>query len=1010
MFTKIEFETIAAAWMKSRRAPRTTSLLMKSACLFVFCGCASLSPSPVRHPIKNAEGAHCEIIVPKSAGPVAAFAGEELRTFLGDSLGIDIPLKKTPSKNTVSIILGAGEFAEQAGINAKKLPRDSFVIKSIGDDILIVGKDDSTKDPRRQMNGGVWSQLYERGTLFGTYAFLERFLGIRFYFPGKTGTIIPRLKSLNLPAIDIFERPDFSVRTFSTYSGTLPDGQTGKDSWPYKNLNYYRLRMQTRYVPNCHGLARLDHIRRFAETHPEYFALMDNGERYNRPDLGHTPQLCFSSGIVNEIFHDAKAFLSGHSAESRNVRTHGRFAWDPSAFQPGFFNVMPQDGFYKCRCAKCQKHFSQGPQATSDFIWNYAIHVAERLEKENVPGHVTMMAYTCYSLPPVKSIPKNMIVMTQVRGPWGLAFPTVKQANTKKIMTWSDKLGRPFSLWTYPNKYGSLDIPDIPNSTPKCVGKFYETHAPRILGSFMESETDHFIYNYLNFYVFAKVAWDNSTNVDELLDEHYATMFEAAAPRMEKIFERFESNWFKVMGTPINTRLGPSARAVSNRTLWNDIYSQAELDRLAELFQQAKTLANNSPDALARVKFMEKHFLSPLLKRRERYFADKREIEDLQMYAATTSTPLNIDGILDEQAWMKTDDQYLVPLGKKKDATPVKTIVKTLQDDQRLYFAIECEEPNMTMLVARNRARDDHDIWRDSSIELFLNPSGDRRNYGHVIVNAAGSVSDSWINDDDGNRSTDWDWSSEAEIAIKKHPDAWTVEIAFPKNALPDFSKTGFPINVTRNRKLAVSDPERASHLTWSPYLKKGFHEIENFGNLVFAKKREKNLIKNGSFKEKTQGRFFGNWYAPKSEDMTHGESWKIDTTRFIKDGQSICLRSPSKNGIRIVQYLPDLKPNTEYLLSFWVKTRDVERETGKQSGACVNIWDEKNRWFPKHFPAGTTPWTKEGIRFKTGPKTNQKHPSSIQLRLLNASGEVWFDDVRLRPVKREETKGTDKK
>ncbi|MFA7232145.1 MAG: DUF4838 domain-containing protein, partial [Victivallaceae bacterium] len=331
--------------------------------------------------------AQCEIIVPDDACAVARFAAKELQSFLEQSSGTKIPLVSKAAENKTEIIIGDNSLSRAAGIDVKALPRDGFIIKSISNRIYIAGRDDVKTEPEKVLNSGYWGLLHERGTLFGVYDFLERFAGVRFYFPGEFGTIIPEHKTLTVSAMDIVERPDYTVRKTSYASGKWYDSDKPKDGLHEKNLNYYRTRQETEYIPNCHGLSRLGYLTRFGESHPEYFALMSNGLRHNNPALPHPGQLCLSSGIREEIYKDAEAFLTGKTAEERGVKT-ARFGycWDPSALQPGYFNIMPQDSFFECTCPECQKHFSKGAQATSDFIWQFVIDTALRLKKNGIPG------------------------------------------------------------------------------------------------------------------------------------------------------------------------------------------------------------------------------------------------------------------------------------------------------------------------------------------------------------------------------------------------------------------------------------------------------------------------------------------------------------------------------------------------------------------------------------------------------------------------------------------------
>ena len=101
------------------------------------------------------------------------------------------------------------------------------------------------------------------------------------------------------------------------------------------------------------------------------------------------------------------------------------------------------------------------------------------------------------------------------------------------------------------------------------------------------------------------------------------------------------------------------------------------------------------------------------------------------------------------------------------------------------------------------------------------------------------------------------------------------------------------------------------------------------------------------------------------------------------------------------MQRLPGLKPNETYLLTFFVKTEKIAPRNPEQGGvgACVNVWTSKNEWFPKNWYTGTMPWTKQGFVIKTDGQVNKDKTSYIRLRLGNANGAVWYDDVRLREL-----------
>ena len=248
-----------------------------------------------------------EIIASRT--PVAEFAAKEAAAFLGKAVGTQIEVLEKPSKADIPhLIFGDAAYAKKCGIEASELDRDGFVIQTHGKDVLIFGRDEPASEKKMTRISRIGLSP-ERGTLYGTYSFLERFAGIRFYFPGDAGTIVPHITEWSLPEIDIYDRPDCTQRIFhdtgipaymnrSGLATFLPDGITPELYW----LHHVRLRLGTMCVPSGHGLAYLGYVQRFAKSHPEYFALKTDGSRFCDPNapgvwynkMGH---LCFSSEI-----------------------------------------------------------------------------------------------------------------------------------------------------------------------------------------------------------------------------------------------------------------------------------------------------------------------------------------------------------------------------------------------------------------------------------------------------------------------------------------------------------------------------------------------------------------------------------------------------------------------------------------------------------------------------------------------------------------------------------------
>ena len=92
--------------------------------------------------------------------------------------------------------------------------------------------------------------------------------------------------------------------------------------------------------------------------------------------------------------------------------------------------------------------------------------------------------------------------------------------------------------------------------SPHAWGNYYKRLSKWIFGAFAESESDRWIYNYLNYYIYSCVCWDVNCDIDAILDEHYSLMFGPAAGKMKEFFESLEQKWVGEMMT--KTSMGPN--------------------------------------------------------------------------------------------------------------------------------------------------------------------------------------------------------------------------------------------------------------------------------------------------------------------------------------------------------------------------------------------------------------------------------------------------------------------
>jgi antitoxin (DNA-binding transcriptional repressor) of toxin-antitoxin stability system len=956
------------------------------------------------------------IVLPADSNSIAQFAAQELQAFLTQSLGQSIPIVDLPQDQGVNLIISKNADALQLGLDVASLPRDGFYIHVHQNNVYLLGRDDQSVVMDQVIEKGLWAQCFERGTLFAVYDFLERFVGVRFYFPGDMGTIIPSHNDLIIKRIERRDRPDMTVRRTTLHSGQWYDPSVDdKQQQRQLNLYQYRMRFETQYLPSNHGLTRLGLLERFGETHPEYFALMSNGQRDHRSDIAslkHPGHLCYNSRIKDEIIADAMSFFKGENASIRGIiagwhRGKPAHAWSQAAFGSGVFNLMLADGRRYCQCDLCRPNLSGSKEQASQYLWQYFIDIAQQVNTQFKQQHPQLpqpvfstTAYADYRLPPDNPLPENYLIQVATYGPWRDSQSAAGKRDDQLIKTWVKKLGHRVWLWNYATKEaGGLELPDIPNPTPNAIGRYYAQQSPQIFGAFMQSETDRDIYAYLTRYVFYKAMWDTQTDVKQLLAEHHRLMFGKAAGVMAQIFDQYESIWIdQIANRVVDTPVGPVAAPPTANELWESIYNTAVMDQLGRRFDKAMQLTTSDSQATQRIAFMFEQYHKPLIEARKKHFDQLQKLAGLNTNLnplAQTQAP-TIDGKLDDAAWQDAARVSLQPLKHNRDV--VQTTVMTRRSDSHWYIAYDCAEPSMQLVQATPRQPDAPKLWQDNCVELFINPSGDGIDYYQWMINSLGMMSDAHNQKVGSKTQVDLSWNSDAQIATGQTQTGWCVEIAIPIKAFKTLKPNATRVNFTRSRVLKSSE-KSGVYYTWSPYIN-NYHDVEHFGSLLTNTLQEQSILIDGDFETRPRDRVIGNWYAPTK--LPDGQSWDVDTEHVAAGKQSLKLTTTQDNpNLTLHQPLPQLKPDTRYLLSFKAKLQDVQLHE-KNGGACINLWSDHNHFFPQPITnmTGTQDWKIYHFEFTTGPQTNiEKKNAFIRARLLNASGTAWFDDVYLIPL-----------
>ncbi len=950
-----------------KRLSRLLCVLLLLCELQVFSRTVRISGTPVRED-------NVEIVVQKSI-PLTKYVADKLKLHLEKVTGGQIPVVNAPSGSRLSIVLGDCELSRAAGLDVSKLSREGYYILRKGNVIYLAGVDSEKSTP---LTGG-FSQIYKRGTLNAAIDFLERFADVRFFFPGEMGTLVPAGTGLLLPReIDITEAPDYTFRR--VYSG--------RAKWweepIVKGMNNYSIRQVEQRlgefsIPYTHGLAQVNMIERFAASHPEYFALKPDGQRYNNPAEQHPGQLCFNSGIVEEIFQDAKAYFQGKPASERGIKS-----WHNAA-QENYYCIMPQDSFYWCSCEKCAKiapsghtyAYSKDPEACkhiNNFLWQFTADIANRLTREGINGIITQMPYGVMKELPDVELPPNISVQVAVKG---LGKRNLWEDDKAIIKQWHDKLGHPISVWTYPGKHmGKAAMKGIPSTMFHQMGTYFQYMRPYLCGAFIEDETDFELFNHLDYYIYGKLSWNLDLSVDELLADYYRRMYGSAAPLMEAFFNDMEALWCgKIIGNTVDTTAGPVTKLPNDFEVWQNIYSAEKRKEWSALFEKALQQTAAEPEAKKRVAFMQKEYLGRILDAGKSFDDRLNLINDWKV-----AVPGDV--------WLRPH---------QGEVNGVSTKVSINHQNGLFTFVYDCEEPNMDEIRAAHTGRDARETFDDSCVELLLNPSGDRKNYYHFIANTNGALYDAACQ---LNEKSKLSWNCEgAEVNVQKREDGFTIAISIPKASIAPFKPEGFPVNFARHRGLKKT-VIKGIYYQWSPVGGRSFHDIERFGILCLQPlPPSKNLIQDPDFMRPIKNTWKpGTWcFARPGGPLVEGQSCEMDKNVFLFGGQSPHVVNVTGQSYHIAQKFSGMEPNKKYRVSYYLRLKDVEPGSNGIGGWLVI--GKQQTALPRTRMTGTTAWHPQSFIITTKDDVTPDTPCSFAVWNWKHQGEFWLDHVEIVPI-----------
>ncbi len=181
-----------------------------------------------------------------------------------------------------------------------------------------------------------------------------------------------------------------------------------------------------------------------------------------------------------------------------------------------------------------------------------------------------------------------------------------------------------------------------------------------------------------------------------------------------------------------------------------------------------------------------------------------------QLHIHKTSSPVQIDGAIDDAAWTNTDSasNFFMVLPMDTSHARVKTSIHMTYDDQNLYILAVCYllKPGPYMIESLRR---DFVFGKNDNFIFFIDPFDDRTNGFTFGANAAGAQWDGTLYN---GGSADLSWDNKWTSVVKNYPDRWIFEAAIPFKSIR-YKKgiTNWGINFSR---LDITVAEKSA---WAP-------------------------------------------------------------------------------------------------------------------------------------------------------------------------------------------------
>jgi len=366
------------------------------------------------------------IIVPANASVISMKAASELRRgaakmtgaqmtiYAEDELALEHDLLWIQS-DVGLVYVGPTDATRKAFPEVEDLEPEAYIVRTAPNRLYLSVKDRRYRDIDRTTKFQSWEMhSHDRGTLYAVHDLLRTQFGVRWLWPGDLGEVMPERRTLAVPQTQKIGRPAYPVRQLTAMGGA------GTYRYGYWTVGFSPAQYREKWTQVDRWLERAGcgqsiffggsglffadrFVDRYAESHPEWFALQDDGTRATKPYHKNRPRVCLANPeLAGEVARVAVDWLRSHP--------------DYTGYSIGLSDASPETF---CTCDLCRAWGDSSSHREVRFYSKVADLVAKELPGKLVTGY---NYYSPMPLPSVLPLSDNLLVkfVTGGRDPkWG---------------------------------------------------------------------------------------------------------------------------------------------------------------------------------------------------------------------------------------------------------------------------------------------------------------------------------------------------------------------------------------------------------------------------------------------------------------------------------------------------------------------------------------------------------------------------------------------------------------